>query len=217
MLSQLELNCFYCLDWCEKVIDIREQYPLYLMETLAIAKELGVKHPRIISTGENVVMTTDFLVSIADLSGTREIAINVKYSKDLNNSRTIEKLEIERQYWQRRGIEWRIVTEHQIERNLVSNVKWLHSFALDIQILPNIHSLVVRKAVVFMHEIICTKSIPLRDITNLCDTTFSFQMGTSLFIVRWLLASRVWRVDMNNLIQPEKPLSLIHKRLEGGI
>src|SRR5437763_1442382 len=40
-LSRLELKFFYILEWLQHVLDIREQFPLDLDETLAIADRLG--------------------------------------------------------------------------------------------------------------------------------------------------------------------------------
>jgi TnsA endonuclease N terminal len=45
LFSKLELHYFYILDWSSIVSDIREQFPLDLDETLAIAKQLGISHP----------------------------------------------------------------------------------------------------------------------------------------------------------------------------
>ena len=45
LLSTLELDYLYLLDWSEEVIDIREQYPLDLKETTALAKEVNLIHP----------------------------------------------------------------------------------------------------------------------------------------------------------------------------
>ncbi len=47
-------------------MDIREQFPLLpIEETIIIAEELGIKHPTDPNTGEPVVMTTDFLVTVS--------------------------------------------------------------------------------------------------------------------------------------------------------
>lgn len=77
LLSRLELYCFYNFDWSEQVIDIREQYPLDQEETLAIAKMLNIKHPRVPRTRDWVVMTTDFLVTVDEYSKRRDIAVSV--------------------------------------------------------------------------------------------------------------------------------------------
>ncbi|MGP7816533.1 TnsA endonuclease N-terminal domain-containing protein [Niallia sp. 01092] len=48
------------------IVDIREQFPLLpIEETIIIAEELGIKHPTDPNTGEPVVMTTDFLVTVS--------------------------------------------------------------------------------------------------------------------------------------------------------
>ena len=44
-MSKLEWQYFYLLEWSLIVTDIREQFPLDLEETLAIAKSLGIPHP----------------------------------------------------------------------------------------------------------------------------------------------------------------------------
>ena len=97
-LSQLELNYFYLLEWSEKVVDIREQYPLLpIEETVAIAQQCQIRHPVDPKTKNPIVMTTDFLISQM-IAFTKEQARTVKTAADLQSERTIEKLEIERQY-----------------------------------------------------------------------------------------------------------------------
>lgn len=42
VFSQLESRCLFIFDWSEKIVDIREQFPLLpLEETVAIAQECG--------------------------------------------------------------------------------------------------------------------------------------------------------------------------------
>ena len=85
-LSNLELDYFYLLDWSEEVIDIREQYPLNLPETLALAKVCGVTHPPFSNPTSPFVMTTDFLITIRQSIGAKEIARTLKYSTDLTSA-----------------------------------------------------------------------------------------------------------------------------------
>jgi hypothetical protein len=214
LLSKLELDCFYCLDWAEQVLDIREQYPLYLAETLASAKELNIRHPRVPVTGEEVVMTTDFLVTMRHPLGFKEVAICVKYAHDLENSRSVEKLEIERVYWNRRGVKWLIITERQINPVLVKNIRWIHSFA-DIEYSqPNITPIIIENTANFMYEFICRENVPLRNATDSSDKNFSLETGTSLAIVRHLIAAKRWLVNMQKPLQPEKSLPILNLHLE---
>ncbi len=143
--------------------------------------------------------------------------MNVKYSDDLKNPRTLEKLEIERRYWQiQRGIPWIVVTEKTVDLNLVNNIKWIHPFMVSDHLPPNISLTKVKEAAEFMLLPIITCNYPLRVITNNCDKEFAFQPGASLAIVRRLIAQRQWAVDMYLPIQPEKPLMILNFDLKGG-
>ncbi len=126
-LSILELLYYLILEWSLMVTDIREQYPLLpIDDTLAIAENLGIKHPVHPKTKEPVVMTTDFYISLRNESGNFEQARTIKYAVDLSKRSTLEKFEIERRYWEVRGIDWGIVTEHEIPTELAKNVDFLH-------------------------------------------------------------------------------------------
>lgn len=99
LLSQLETDWLYAFHAMRNLVDVREQYPLLeLDETLQIADGLGIPHPAEPRTKEPCVVTTDFLLTLAD--GIREVdmAVAIKYSTDLSSPRTLEKLEIERVY-----------------------------------------------------------------------------------------------------------------------
>lgn len=124
LLSDIERGVCLALDGCEAVVDIREQFPLPREETIAIAAEMGVKHPK--QGGVDVVMTTDFLVDVRQGMEIRLEAIAVKSSSALNDARTIEKLEIERRYWLRRGVTWRISTELDLTFGEKMLALWCH-------------------------------------------------------------------------------------------
>lgn len=208
LLSTLELNYFYILDWSEDIIDIREQYPLDLPETIALAKEVNIPHPPRSEPNNPSVITTDFLITIRQPIGTKEIARTIKPSEFLTNSRVLEKFEIERLYWQERKIDWGIVTELDINKTLVKNLIWLYRY-LDQNSLPStITTILVPKLIKFMQPIIKKKSVALRDVTNACDSNFGLSSGTSLSLVRHLLATKKWQVNMLEHIQPGKPLNL---------
>ena len=58
------------------------------------------------------VLTCDFMITTQ--SGL--MARTIKLSSDLQNKRTLEKLEIERRYWKEVGIDWKLVTEHEMDK-----------------------------------------------------------------------------------------------------
>ena len=70
-------------------------------------------------------MTTDFLITKEDGLHARTI----KNSEELNNPRVVDKFAIEHAYWLSKGIDWKIVTENQIDQNLALNTQWLYAGA----------------------------------------------------------------------------------------
>lgn len=122
LLSSHELRYFYLLDWSDKAIDIREQYPLLeLKVVIGIAEKAGIRYPFDKISGFPYVLTSDFLIT----TSTGELVRTVKQKRDLENPRVREKLEIERRYWIERGIDWKIVTEDGINRQKSMNIEWL--------------------------------------------------------------------------------------------
>jgi hypothetical protein len=130
LLSDNEKRHFVLLQWNDNVIDIREQFPLLpLASTFEIANEFGYSHPPATRTKfeDKLVMTTDFLVTIKYEKEIKDIALSIKISKDLENDRTIEKLRIEKEYWNRQGIEWQLSTEKDINKMVSLNLSSIYT------------------------------------------------------------------------------------------
>jgi hypothetical protein len=199
LLSKLELQHFYAFDWADAIVDIREQFRLDLKETLEIADELGVPHPRKIrETGWNT-MTTDFVLTLADK---REIAVCVKYEQDLSRRRVGEKLEIEAEYWRRQGVVWKIATEKSLPLNLATNVEWIHP-AHDVDFEPY----EVKSAEKCLERLLGTGRT-LREATAMTEDLLCLAPGYGLTLLRHLLATKVWLTDMTQKIDPAKPLAI---------
>lgn len=207
-LSKLEWLYFFLLEWSPIVIDIREQYPLDLAETIKIAESLGVRHPTDPKTKHPAVMTTDFVLTVKKSIRSDEQARTVKYAKDLNSRRVLEKLEIERLYWLVRGVDWGIVTEYEVNKVTAANVEWLHPFR-DIDACSHLSEKSIKKIQSAMYPRLALQDHSLRRITSETDLLFNLNPGSSLMVLRHLLASRKWKVDMNQPLQPSKKLTLI--------
>lgn len=136
VFSDLEYSYLLLLEFSEQVVDIREQFPLfptaYALETAA---RLGISYPRYPSTSVPFVMTTDFLVTLQGLDGTRKLAARtLKYEDELGDpsglQRRLEKFEIEKAIWENQGVtDWKIVTNNSIGKTLSSNLQWLRKGA----------------------------------------------------------------------------------------
>jgi len=209
LLSDLEAYVFYVYEWTRSVIDIREQYPLLpLEETLWIAERMGVRHPTDPVTRHPVIMTTDFFLTISRGLQRLYLPRTVKYLNELSKPRSLEKLEIERRYWDARSKKLYPVTEFGLPMQLVHNVRWVHRHHHPSELQPlTEHDIDV--IATFLTRAVLEADAPLRTLTSACDRKLGLDEGTSLAVVRHLLASRRWEVDMTKRIHPDERLTLI--------
>ncbi|RUM53573.1 MAG: heteromeric transposase endonuclease subunit TnsA [Marinomonas sp.] len=126
LLSRLEFSAFLVFDRFHLTYDIKEQYPLPIADSLSICSRLGIKHPQI--RNKLKVVTTDLVV---ELNNKPSIAVAVKYASDLDNLRTVEKLQIEKLYWEEHGYEWKLFTDQEIPAIVKENLEWLHAASLN--------------------------------------------------------------------------------------
>ena len=204
-LSALEENYFYTLEWAVEVVDIREQFPLPLEATVAIAEQHGIAHPPKNKAPE--VMTSDFLITIRNDDKLVDQVRTIKPAKDLASKRTLEKLELERRYWKAQNIDWRIVTENEISRPLAENVKWVHPFR-NLRDHPGLTEKAVQRIEQVLAQEVRGGTLPLSTIATKCDDLLGQPPGASLTVVRHLLATRRWTTDMSIPIDPSKPVPL---------
>lgn len=152
-LSRNEWELAVFLIWLG-VADLREQYPLWPWShphplydhpdcqglvtkssrgTLAIASDLGIRHPLYPGKGMAYIMTTDLLVTVRSSWRTSLCAFAVKSADDLQNDklaeRAAEKLHIEKQWAAELNIPWRVLSNHEIPETLRHNLKSLVSCA----------------------------------------------------------------------------------------
>ncbi|MFZ3580430.1 TnsA endonuclease N-terminal domain-containing protein [Virgibacillus sp. DJP39] len=196
-LSKLERDYFYVLEWNKAVVDIQEQFPLIREDTHYIATNKEIKHPCDPKSKVPIVMTTDFLISVSTAAGEKFYARTIKPSKELENKRTIEKFEIERSYWEGRGVDWGIVTEKEMPRNLIDNVEWLHSSYFNItELTTSVLDTYMREMKLFINKY--NRSII--EVVTEFDKTFQLENGMGLEILKHLIARREFRVEVNQKI-----------------
>lgn len=207
LMSDMERDYFYLLDFSEEVIDIREQYPLLPIEdTLAIALELGIKHPEDPQTHEPIVMTTDFLITINKNGQFIDVARTIKSKDDLLNKRVLEKFEIERQYWKRKEIDWAIVTEQEINKTVAHNISFVHGYKNieDIDSFVEISNLEIRDFIYeFLKRIIDDK----RSMRNICfefDSDMHLEKGSGLSIFKYLIINKIIDISLKEKIDVNK-------------
>lgn len=198
LLSDIEYGHFVIFDCADEIVDIREQFPLNRDETLQIAAELAVRHPRAPGSSTYEVMTTDFLVSSRQGDITTLTAFAIKASESLapRYVRTREKLTIEKRYWERRGVRWVLSTEKKLPNILVRNIQWARA-AFDIrsfeQTMDVSFTMLAKTLIDSLTQRPSNK--PLNKFCHDLDRADGFDLGTYLGIARHLLAHKCLTMD----------------------
>ncbi|MBA2702732.1 MAG: TnsA endonuclease N-terminal domain-containing protein [Blastocatellia bacterium] len=206
LFSDLEANIFHVHDFLPFVTDIREQYPLLpLEETIALARECGVVPPTDPRTRQPIVMTTDQFLTVRQAGGFCYFARSIKYMNALGNSRTLEKLEIERRYFKVRSLDWGLVTDRQVDKNFVANVRWVRPYFRIVDLYP-LTERVILKTSERLTQLVLNEELPLCELAAVCDAEFALTTGSSLAVARHLIANKVWPINMTERIEPCRPL-----------
>lgn len=212
LFSDHEWRAFLACQHLRDVIDIREQFPLWgLDQTEAIAKSFGFRHPAPVGA-EPQVMTTDLLLTMRDRS---LAAIAVKPAADLEKARVLEKLEIERRYWELRNIKWSIVTERELPPDLSANLQALagcHQIPPDTMLADTIATVEAE----LMAMLLAEPALPLETHCRAVDERMALQRGSSLMVAKHALAHRRWEARLDVSIDGKKPLILMMDRSPNG-
>lgn len=215
LLSDMERNYFYILEYSDDVIDIREQYPLLPIEdTIAIANELGIKHPSNPETGEYIVMTTDFLITLSPKEDIKEVARTIKSKDDLLDERIIEKFEIERVFWEKRDIDWGIVTEEEIDKTIAHNISFIQGYK-DIRNVDSFSEMKIIEVKDFIYEFLKRIVDDQRSMRTIClefDNDMNLKKGSGLSIFKYLNINKIIEIDISKKIDVNKNIPILSIR-----
>ena len=140
LLSDGELVTFLFATMLPNIVDIREQFPLkfqysqhelpdydiYGSEDLfegteQISKSLKIKHPKVNVNGKSTKwpMTTDLLLTLKNDDGQLYLlAVSCKPKNLVLKERNKQLLQIERDYWKVRGVDWLLITPELYDYNV---------------------------------------------------------------------------------------------------
>jgi len=204
-VSELEADAFVIYDIMPDVSDILEQYYLSLAETIEIADLLHIPHPY--SQKYFHPVTTDLLVC----KGGTWIARAVKTSRALEDPRTIAKLEIERVYFSRRQIDWKIITEKQLNRDLIKNIRWLwYDGDFDITFLEPCLLKEIESCLLDLYE---NDPLPFPCLLDQVSERFSLPQEKILVIFKLLVRQERIRLDLEKPLNPWDPRYPIERRI----
>ena len=156
-------------------------------------------------------MTSDFMVTVQSGQEEKHYVRSVKYTKDLASKRVLAKLELERIFWQRRDVEWAVVTEQDIPRDIVQNMRWLHPY-FDVTQHSDLDPRTLDRVDQVLFEKLWAKEGTLANCAADCDDVLGLKPGTSLMAARHFLAVRRWRTDLSRRLDPTKTVEVYDDR-----
>ncbi|NRG47712.1 TnsA endonuclease N-terminal domain-containing protein [Bacillus sp. CRN 9] len=197
--SDNQYRAFLIFEFQSKVTDIRESYPLLdVMEVIDDKENLRFEMFTDKETKVPYVLTTNFLLTTRDTDGKETyFARTIKNTTELKRKITFEKLEIERRYWLQKNVDWKVITEKQLPRQLAKNIEWVRETLLEGgggSLNKEEQSFTLLKCLIENGE------LPLREVLKLFDKTEGTEKGSGLFLFRYLLAKKEFRLDMTNQI-----------------
>lgn len=225
-LSDSEFSAFCFATMLPNVIDIREQYPLFLDEhscdiskylanklsitalgTIAIAEILGYQHPVVRKNGEvvNWSLTTDLLITINHpQDGYKLLAVSVKdISSSMLSERQKELLVIEREYWARQGVQWLLITPEVFCKSVAVTLKSYAAYAIS-------DTNVDKELLVAVTELLpIINNMPLSKVLKFIEFTLKVSQGAAQKIF-W---QGVWKgfipINLRRKATPFTPIDLI--------
>jgi len=121
-------------------------------------------------------------------------ARTVKCASELQNQRTVEKLEIERRYWEYIGVDWKIVTEHEIPKQKCRNIEWLYVSADIPEYLSNNQ---IRQELFYQ----INSAVSIAMAVETIDNRFELPPGSGLRLLKNIIWHKELACDM------ERPLA----------
>lgn len=128
--SDVEYHYHLLAEYSDDVVEIREQYALLpCEETKLIADRLGIAHPIYSATRAQRVITSDLVLSVKRGDEVVLVVLCCKVASDVAPSnpeaaRTLEKILLEKVYWEARNAEWRLVTDKMLPGNKIHNLEF---------------------------------------------------------------------------------------------
>lgn len=202
LFSDIELAVFMILEWHEDTIEIREQFPLRREDTTRLAKIAGIAHPS--DKGVLQYMSSDFLVNSLNKERSKFV-LQAKHTDAFGEPRTIEKLELERRYWEEKEVQFFLVTEQEIPEIVLQNIEWLYPIERDeIE-----NEKLIDLAEFYLSQFKKYPNHSIIEIGKKIDTAYEQDPGEALRDIRILLAKRCFKFDIYSAIRKLKAKDLV--------
>ncbi|MBQ3864638.1 MAG: heteromeric transposase endonuclease subunit TnsA, partial [Clostridia bacterium] len=150
---------------------------------------LNIRHPR--QGNFPSPISTDFVITRRDGIYAR----TVKESRELEDPRVLEKFSIEFQYWKEKGIDWKIVTEKEINRDLARNLQWLHSGPSVTEIIPDAG--LREEACALLLELFAERQFSFSGMLEIAEEGLGLPPGAAITLFKNLVLTGRVSLDLN--------------------
>lgn len=219
LLSDLQLHYYYLLEFDGGVIDIREHYPLLDLHEQNLLFDAKLQK-KLFNAKTNVphVFTTTFYVTKVNTKGEpyHEARV-IKSSSELDKPATIERLQIIYSYFNKKEIDFGIVTEKDINKQMALNIGWVMT-AFDLSDFPEIEAIQH-----YLRADLCKLfKVPGMTFTRAfarLEKTYQLMDGSGLTLFKHLLATKQLSMNLNKPIELTDCVSVYDIRInetDGG-
>ena len=143
----------------------------------------GIDHPS--TNGVMHTMSSDFMVNTSNTFQPKFV-LQAKYAQAIQDSRTIEKLELERRYWQQKEVPWLVITDQDIPKVVFQNISWLYPAQRD----ELNEDVVLDRHKFYSYQFKQSPDKTIIEIAKKLDVEYKMSVGESLLEIRQLLARR---------------------------
>lgn len=205
--SDNQLRVFLLLEWNDIVKNIEENVELKDLEIIIDnVEDLRLDKFSDKETGQLYQLHTNFLVTTKRNNVEEQVAISVKALSEIERRTVIEKMEIERRFWKNKSIPFYVVTEKEINKQLVDNIKLVRETLIDKSIESKRE--LAEHLYYFLQE---NKQKKLNDVLAEFDDNVGTKKGTALFIFRYLIGIKEIAVDMEKSIDLNEIIQVLIK------
>jgi len=206
LLSDLQLYYYYLLEFDDRVLDLRESYPLLDFHELDIRLDQGLTS-KMFNSKTNVphIFTVSFLITKIDKNNNPFYEARViKASSELEKKATFERLELVRRYFEKKKIDFGIVTEKEINKQMARNIGWALT-AYDLQDYPDIVGN-IKFLKTDMLSYLSSKTETFQNVFTRLERSYQLEEGMGLILFKHLVATRQIQMDMSKKIELTKKI-----------
>ncbi|WP_312094593.1 TnsA endonuclease C-terminal domain-containing protein [Niallia sp.] len=221
LLSDIETRFFYLTEFDDSILQVKEHVPLYdFEEVVGEQEDIDIRKFKDKQSGFPYILTTTFLITVRGNDGnTYDVARSVKASHVLERKAVIERFELIRRYFWKKGIDWALLTQKELPIVKAKNIEWIHPARFleettdftkgDISYISGI-----------LLESLYKNKRPVREITSSVDSQLNLEAGSGLLLFKHLLTTKQIKIDMNKKIelnQSAEVLEIVPQERQGEI